>query len=64
MKCQGILVEFLLAMAPEVYGPYMVYEGGVKMVYLQVLRGLYGMLSHSCYGTVNSIPTQLKFFKF
>ena len=44
MKCQGILVDFLVEMAPEVYGPYVVFENGVKTLYLQVLRGLYGML--------------------
>ena len=31
-------------MAPEVYGPYVVYENGNKVLYVQVLKALYGML--------------------
>ena len=44
MKCQGILVDLLIQMAPKVYALFVVFERGIKMVYLQVLRGLYGML--------------------
>ena len=31
-------------MAPEVYGKYVVYENGRKVIYVEVLRDLYGML--------------------
>ena len=44
MKITGVLVDLLQEMAPEVYGPYVVMEKGRKVVYVQVLKGLYGML--------------------
>ena len=44
MKMTGILLELLLELAPETYGPYVVFENGKKVLYLQVLRALYGML--------------------
>ena len=44
MKITGLLVNFLVVMAPEVYGPYVVYENGNKILYVQVLKALYGML--------------------
>ena len=44
MKITGVLVEMLVQLNHEVYGPYMVYEKGKKVVYVQVLRAIYGML--------------------
>jgi len=44
MKITGVLVDLLVKMNPEVYGPYVVYENGRKTLYVQVLRALYGML--------------------
>ena len=44
MKINGALVDALLKIAPEVYGPYVVYKNGKKVIYVQVLRALYGML--------------------
>ena len=44
MKITGILVELLVKLAPNVYGPFVVFENGKKAIYLQVLRALYGML--------------------
>ena len=44
MKITGVLVDLLVTMAPEVYGPYVVYENGNKVLYVQVLKALYGML--------------------
>ena len=44
MKITGVLVDLLVEMAPEVYGPYVVYENGRKVLYVQVLKALYGML--------------------
>ena len=44
MKISGVLVDLLVEMAPEVYGPYVVFENGVKVLYVQVLLALYGML--------------------
>ena len=44
MKITGVLVDLLVEMAPEVYGPYVVFENGKKTLYVEVLRALYGML--------------------
>ena len=44
MKITGQLVDALVEIAPEVYGPFVVYENGKKVLYVQVLRALYGML--------------------
>ena len=44
LKITGVLVDLLVQMAPEVYGPYVVLENGKRVLYLVVLRGLYGML--------------------
>ena len=44
MKLTGILLELLVELAPEIYGPYVVMEKGKRVLYLQVLRALYGML--------------------
>ena len=44
MKITGVLVELLVKLAPEVYGDYVVYEKGKKVLYVEVLRALYGML--------------------
>jgi hypothetical protein len=44
MKITGVLVDLLVQMAPEVYGPYVVFENGRKVLYVQVLKALYGML--------------------
>ena len=44
MKITGKLVDMLVAIAPEIYGPFVVYENGKKVLYVIVLRALYGML--------------------
>ena len=44
MKITGVLVDYLIEIAPEVYGPYVVYQNGKKVLYVQVLKALYGML--------------------
>jgi hypothetical protein len=44
LKLQGVLVDFLVEVDPEEYADFVVFEDGVKTLYLQVLRGLYGML--------------------
>jgi hypothetical protein len=44
MKITGVLVDMLVQMAPETYGPYVVFENGKKVLYVQVLKALYGML--------------------
>ena len=47
MKISGVLVDLLVQMAPETYGPYVVFENGRKVLYVQVIRALYGMLEAS-----------------
>ena len=44
MKSTGVLVELLVKLAPNVYGDYVVHEKGKKVLYVEVLRALYGML--------------------
>jgi hypothetical protein len=44
MKLTGILLDLLVELSPELYGPYVVLENGKRVLYLQVLRALYGML--------------------
>jgi hypothetical protein len=47
MKITGVLVDLLANMSPEVYGPYVVMDKHKGVIYVQVLRGLYGMLISS-----------------
>ena len=44
MKISGILVDMLVKLNPELYGPHVVFEKGKKVLYVQVLRAIYGML--------------------
>ena len=44
MKITGVLVEMLTQLAPEIYGPVVVFEKNCKVIYIQVLRAIYGML--------------------
>jgi hypothetical protein len=44
MKITGVLVDLLVNISPEVYGPYVVSDKHKRVLYVQVLRGLYGML--------------------
>ncbi|KAL7568952.1 hypothetical protein ACA910_000696 [Epithemia clementina (nom. ined.)] len=44
MKITGVLVDMLVKLAPEVYGPFVVFENGKKVLYVQVLKAIYGML--------------------
>jgi hypothetical protein len=44
MKITGVLVDLLVKMVPEVYGSFVVLENGKKVLYVQVLQALYGML--------------------
>ena len=47
MKIRGQLVDMLVAMAPEIYADYVVYENGQKVLYVQMLKALYGMMKAS-----------------
>ena len=44
MKITGVLVDMLVQLSLEVYGPYVVFENGQKVIYVQVWRAIYGML--------------------
>ena len=47
MKITGVLVHMLIQLNPGLYGPHVVYEKGRKVLYVQVLRAIYGMLEAS-----------------
>ena len=44
MKITGVLVDMLVQLSPEIYGPYVVFEKQWKVIYVQVLKVIYGML--------------------
>ncbi len=44
MKITGVLVDMLVELNPTLYGPYVVYEKRGKVLYVRVLRAIYGML--------------------
>jgi hypothetical protein len=44
MKITGVLVDMLVELNPELYGPYVVYKKNRKVLYVQVIRAIYGML--------------------
>ena len=44
MKICGPLVDMMVEIAPEVYSDYVVFENGRKILYVVVLRAIYGML--------------------
>jgi len=44
LKIKGVLVDLLVKLAPEVYGPFVIFEKNSKVLYCEVLQALYGML--------------------
>ena len=44
MKISGPLVELLIDINPHLYGPMVVFENGRRIIYVWVLRAIYGML--------------------
>ena len=44
MRITGVLVDMLVQLDPGLYGPCVVYEKGKKVLYVEVLRAIYGML--------------------
>ena len=44
MKITGVLVDLLVKIAPETYGPYVVFESGKKVLYVELLKAMYGQL--------------------
>ena len=47
MKIRGSLVDMLLEISPGTYEDYVVYEKGQKVLYVQMLMALYGMMKAS-----------------
>ncbi len=44
MKITGVLADLLVELAPDIYSSFVVLENGKRVLYVQVLRALYGML--------------------
>ena len=44
LKVKGRLADMLIMIAPEVYGAYATKENGITVIYLEILRALYGMI--------------------
>ena len=44
MKITGVLVDYLVMLDPNLYGPHIVYENRWKVLYVQVLKAIYGMI--------------------
>jgi hypothetical protein len=44
MKITGVFVALMVETDPAKYGPYFVFENGLKTLYVELLRALYGML--------------------
>jgi hypothetical protein len=44
MKITGVLVNMLVGIIPELYGPAVVLENRKKVLYVEVLKAMYGML--------------------
>ena len=47
MKITGVLVDMLVQVDPQLYGSHVVYERGRKVIYVQVMKAIYGMLTAS-----------------
>ena len=44
MKITGVLVNMLIQVTPDEYTGYVVYEGTQRVIYIEVLHTIYGML--------------------
>jgi len=44
VKLEGVMAELLVHVNPDKYGPYMTIEHGKKVMYVQLLKVLYGSL--------------------
>ena len=47
MKIRGQLVNIFIEICSGVYDKYVQYEGGQKILYVRMLKSLYGMLVSS-----------------
>ena len=44
MKIAGVLAKLMVEIAPDIYKNTIIYKKGQKVIYVQVLQVLYGML--------------------
>ena len=44
MKIHGKLAKLLVEMEPKVYGPFLIQQSGGKVLYVKVLKAIYGIL--------------------
>ena len=44
MKFKGRIVDFLIKMNSGKYNGYVVYENGKKVIYVKIIRAIYGMI--------------------
>jgi hypothetical protein len=65
MKITGVLADLLVELSPEIYGPFVTEVNGRKVLYVQVLQALYGMLiSALLWYTQFRAALEAKGFKF
>jgi len=57
MKIIGVLLDMLVQLAPEVYGPCVVYANGKRTIYVEVLRAIYGLLQAALLRYNKSVKT-------
>jgi hypothetical protein len=53
MKIKGQLTEMLVKIEPEVYGNYLIELDNEKVIYVQVLKALYGKFYQHHYSFIN-----------
>ena len=44
MKVKGRLADMLVEIDPELYGPFLTKENGMSVLYLEILKAMYGMM--------------------
>ena len=50
MKIKGKLALIMVSIDKELYEPYLVYENGVPVLYVEMQKALYGLLQSLCIG--------------
>ena len=50
MKFKRRIIDFLIKLNPGRYDGYIVYENGKKVIYVKIIRAIYGMIIASFYG--------------
>lgn len=48
VRLTGVMVDKLLEIDEEMYAPYVTYEKGEKVLYVELLKALYGTLHAAC----------------